>query len=190
MRPHPDLGRRGAICPYLEQATAYGRVSLSVIGVASRADFDRLREAAAGALERVRGAAQAGGRYESNLFVPYGPDPVLLVDAVVTVQGQLRAEAIGGGRMIGEFLPGHPAEGIRNPRFRPLDSPRPVLGVRTMVDTDVLFLSLPSIPPKDRRNFLDSWFRYFGSEASETLAAVYANARRALDADPSAAVRA
>jgi Domain of unknown function (DUF6875) len=185
MRPAPDLGRKGAVCPYLDQAAKVGRVSLNVVHVEDEHDFQRLAATAADWLERIRGAAEADGKYESVLFLPVGaPDPVL-VDCVTRVQRELRARALDRGCMVGEFFPGHPMPGIHNPAFRPLTSPRPILGIRTMVDTDILFLSLPS-DADDRRRGIQAWFRFFADRAAPGLLNVYERARRELGTETGA----
>jgi uncharacterized protein DUF6875 len=183
MKPDPMLGRRGAVCPFLDQATKYGRISLNVIHLDGPEDFGRLRAAAADWLPRIRSAADSDGRSESVLFLPVGAEPAVLVDAVTQVQRELRCEAIRRGCMVGEFFPGHPMPGIHNPEFRPLNSPRPILGIRTMVDTDVLFLSMPAIPAAERARFLPTWHRFYGAVAAPALLDVYERARRGLDND-------
>lgn len=161
MQPHPSLGRRGAVCPFLEPATKAGRVSLNVVAVESRAAFERLRSVAADSLRRIVHAGDRGGRYESVLFIPVGTDHTALVGAVTWVQQELRAEAVDRGCMVGEFFPGHPAPGVHSAEFRPLQSPRPILGIRTMVDTDILFLGSPGLPAEQRQHGVEAWHRFF-----------------------------
>jgi hypothetical protein len=182
MKTDPDLGRKGAVCPYLDQATKVGRVSLSVVQVEGAADFQRLAVTAAEWLGRIRGAAEAEGKYESVLFLPVGAPDVVLVDCVTTVQRELRDRAVDRGCMAGEFYPGHPMPGIHSPGFRPLDSPRPILGIRTMVDTDILFLSLPSDAGQRRRG-AEAWFRFFGASAAPGLRDVYERTLRELEGE-------
>ena len=45
------------------------------------------------------------------------------------------------GLMIGQFYPGCDEAGIRNPDFRPLQSPIPLLAIRHMVNSDFPFLA-------------------------------------------------
>jgi hypothetical protein len=182
MKPHPMLGRKGAVCPYLDQAVKYGRVSLAVIHLDTDDGRQRLRAAAGDWLARIHNAADRDGRYESVLFIPVGADRGALIDAVSRVQQQLRGEATRRGCMVGEFFPGHPMPGIHNPRFRPLDSPRPVLGIRTMVDTDVLFLTMPDEEHvAERRRSLEAWHRFFADDAPRALLDVYRRAEQEWD---------
>jgi hypothetical protein len=92
--------------------------------------------------------------------------------------------------MIGDFLPGHEGPGLHNPSFRPLDSPWPLLGIRTMVEADILFLGSPDIPPADRRAFTDAWQGFFAGRASRRFASAYERCRDELDrAEPQAPSR-
>lgn len=182
MKTDPGLGRKGAVCPYLDQATKVGRVSLDVVQVEGAGDCERLAGIAAEWLTRIRGAAEAGGKYESLLFLPVGAPDAILVDCIKTVQQQLRDRAIDRGCMVGEFYPGHPMPGIHNPDFRPLTSPRPLLGIRTMVDTDILFLSQPSDPVQRRRG-IRAWFGFFGAIAPPGLLSRYERTLRELDTE-------
>lgn len=184
MKPHPDLGRNGAVCPYLDSATKAGRVSLNVVHVDSESAFPRLAATAADWLDRIRGAGDTDGSYESVLFLPVGaPDPVL-VECVRSVQRQLRVRAVERGCMAGEFFPGHPAPGVHNPDYRPLAAPWPVLGIRSMVESDILFLGQRSEAVKEWRHGVETWHRFFARRAAPQLLDAYWRAKSELDAEP------
>lgn len=187
-RPHPDLGRRGAVCPFLETAMKNGRVSVSVVHIDTEADLRRLRTAAYDGLDRVERVVHAGEPPIAVLFVPVGADADLLVAAVRSVQAELREDAIGRGCMIGDFSADNTTPGVRNPQFRPLTSPAAILGVRPMVEADILFLGAPEIPPQQRLNGAEQWFRWFGGTAPAGLVEAYQQVRTEVSRDPLDAV--
>jgi hypothetical protein len=173
MRPHADLGRKGAVCPFMDLAMKNGRVSWSTVQLDSAADTDRLLSAAREGLDRiVRTLHEPEQRSSAALFLPLGA-PDLVKQATESVQQALRGEALARGCMIGDFSPGNTTPGIHNPRFRPLDSPVTILGVRRMVDTDLAFLATPDMPAPDRLAGAARWYAVFGTSASEPLLARY-----------------
>jgi hypothetical protein len=64
--------------------------------------------------------------------------------------------------MIGEFWPGHTMPGLHNHSFRPLAAPVPMLAIRHMVVSDLLFLSGPHIPPVTQVSLLADYERNLG----------------------------
>ncbi|MCE0446762.1 hypothetical protein LT493_25845 [Streptomyces tricolor] len=156
-RPHAELGRKGAVCPFMEQSLKLGRAALSSVDVSGPRGQRRLETTARSALARLGEDAAGDNVYNAFVMVPVGTDESTRAAIVLDVQQELKAEAIAAGKMVGEFFPGHPMPGIHNPSFRPLAAPHPLLAVRTMVITDILFLVFPSIPPADRLAYLDVW---------------------------------
>lgn len=55
-------------------------------------------------------------------------------------QRRLKERSIAMGLMIGQFYPGCEEPGVRNPEFKPLQSPLPLLAIRYMVGSDLPFL--------------------------------------------------
>lgn len=176
-RPHADLGRKGAVCPFMEQSLKLGRAALSSVDVSGPRGQRRLETTARSALARLGEDAAGDNVYNAFVMVPVGTDESTRAAIVLDVQQELKAEAIAAGKMVGEFFPGHPMPGINNPSFRPLAAPHPLLAVRTMVITDILFLVFPSIPPADRLAYLDVWHSRFGDSAVAPWAQLYETSR-------------
>ncbi|MEU6671566.1 DUF6875 domain-containing protein [Streptomyces sp. NPDC046727] len=176
MQPHPDLGRKGAVCPFMDRAMKHGRVLVNPVRIGAESDVPRLRAATREWLGRIRNASHGGEEYESVVFVPFGGDEDFLRETVTRVQAELRFEALEQGVMVGEFYPGHEASAIHNGEFRPLRSPRPILGIRSMVETDIYFLRLDTGSELDRRRCLAVWHRFFGTTAAEPLLSLYTEA--------------
>ena len=135
-------------------------------------------------------------------------------DAVATVAGTIRRKAdiaddgddygflsdyyaalcarLERGMMLGEFHSMNDSPGLRNPEFRPLRSPVPMLAIRLMVESDLPFMTRDQYTYEERAAFLRSYLYRLGSslkparfnEALEKLI-VAEVAMRAMAADAS-----
>jgi hypothetical protein len=69
----------------------------------------------------------------------------------------LKPEFVRDGLMLGEFHADNEQGGLHNPNFRPLRSSVPMLVIRSMVPSDIVFLSKPHDSPATRVDFLTSY---------------------------------
>jgi len=136
--PHPEVGRAGPVCPFVAPSLAGGHMWLTATA-APRPD-DALLDRA---LARLR-----------DWFVDdFDDDPLKTVlvffpeletaaasELVERTQRRRLADFVDQGLMLGQFYPSCDAPGLWNPRFRPLRSPVPLVGMRHMVPTDLPFL--------------------------------------------------
>ncbi|MDI3403254.1 DUF6875 domain-containing protein [Streptomyces cavernicola] len=136
---HPDLGRDGPVCPYtvraLEREALYGVVwpyPVSEVG-----ELTRIMRGYVHWFDRSCGADADHALLAAFPTVPRSRQAELIEGT----QRQLKTSVAQQGLMIGEFHDGPPsAPGVRNPAFRPLRSPVPLLAVRHMVRSDHVFL--------------------------------------------------
>lgn len=175
-RSHPELGRKGAVCPFMEQSLKLGRTALSSVDISGSRGPKRLATTVRSALRRLGEGDAADDVYNAFVMVPVGADPDSCQELVLAVQQELKAEAVAAGKMVGEFFPGHPMSGIHSPEFRPLVSPHPMLAVRMMVVTDILFLTFPAIPAAERLAHLKVWYGLFGEQSAAPWAQLYERA--------------
>lgn len=140
--PHPELGRRGPVCPYAQGSIDRGRFYLAV-----RPGTPSTAEEVVRALEPYRAwFAELAPRERADavhtavlVLFPDAHDRLDLIDAAQRV---LKDAYVGDGLMIGEFHPGPPDKGgLWNPDLRPLAAPVPMLVIRHMVPTDLPFLA-------------------------------------------------
>jgi hypothetical protein len=170
-RPHPEVGRKGSVCPFVPVA-----LGLDTIWMAQVADATPTFEHISAIVTEYR-----------NIFLETeptsGPDamnkaflvvfPSLAVDgadgaAVVDkVQASLKKYFVEMGLMLGEFHAANQTPGLRNPDFRPLRSPIPMLAIRHMVESDLPFLIRQSYPPSLRASFLRSYLFRMGGVLNE-----------------------
>jgi hypothetical protein len=138
--PHPELGRQGPVCPFTAPSI---NKELFWVGCVDRPDLtaDDIERTVAGMVTEFH-----------HLPPTEGPDAllktILILFPTVTVynmideaQRRLKKEFVAMGLMIGQFYPGCEEPGIRNPQFRPLQSPLAILAIRHMVSSDFPFLT-------------------------------------------------
>jgi prolyl-tRNA editing enzyme YbaK/EbsC (Cys-tRNA(Pro) deacylase) len=158
--PHPELGRQGPVCPYVQTSM---EKRLFLLAVCPGRDLDGAR-----IVETVM-------RYRDwflEIEPCSGPDALLktililfpeiplcdvsrLIDATQEV---LKPEYVKKKLMIGEFHPLPPQKGgLWNPDFRPLRAPVPMLVIRHMVPTDFAFL-------KSEKSFVTAYLDIYGDQ--------------------------
>jgi hypothetical protein len=167
MRPNPELGRSGPVCPYMPKAMGLNRVAFVVVRTAGRTDDEV--DAVIAQFRRVFLAMEpiSGPESLEKAILIILPD-VSEEDAPVMVDEthrRLKAEFVASGLMIGKFHPANGQGGLHNPGFRPLRSPIPLLAIRHMVDSDLPFLNRSEDPVPDRIKFLESYEQRFEGAA-------------------------
>jgi hypothetical protein len=192
-RHDPELGRDGVVCPFMSRSLRRGLLRIESFDAANgeEAFRDRVLGLRDALLER---SASAGDdrMYLASVVVPYGRPDRVITRQIEGVQSALKPEFVNHGMMIGEFWPGHAMPGLHNQSFRPLASPVPMLALRHMVVTDLLFLSAPHVPPATQVSLLADYERHLGPgltgrwrarchEAMATAQAAVRKARKAAE---------
>ncbi|QUQ64345.1 DUF6875 domain-containing protein [Kutzneria sp. CA-103260] len=163
MRPNPELGRGGSVCPYLPKAMGLQRIALTVVHTAGRTDEDvdaviaRFRQVFL-EMEPVSGPESLEKAILVILPDVSEQDAPAMVDET---HRRLKADFVAAGLMIGKFHPASDQGGLHNPDFRPLRSPVPLLAIRYMVGSDLPFLNRPDDPVSDRVQYLTSYEQRF-----------------------------
>lgn len=162
-RPHPDVGRPGPVCPFAPAALALDTIWLAQIDD-STPDPARLTEVLAQYRDvfaeiEPRTGPSAINKTIMVVFPNMTTDAAALVD---DVQRELKPSFVELGLMLGEFHARNDTPGLRNPDFRPLRSPLPMLVMRQMVETDLPFLRRSIDEPQTRVAYLRSYLRRLG----------------------------
>ncbi len=178
-RPHPKLGRPGAVCPFVPHSLKSNSIRLAVI---------RTKYLYPEQLEEIV------GRYKdiflkmevkeqelaiNKAFLLIFPD-VHIEDAcklIDSVQQKLKPLFVESGLMIGEFHKRNETPGMHNPDFRPLRSPIPLLAIRFMVEADLPFLLTPA-DPRLRIRYLEAYLKCFDNKFTDETK--FRNAHQAL----------
>jgi hypothetical protein len=180
-RPHPELGRPGAVCPFVEPALRAGTVrTRTVRGIApdrAREELHALADDLADELDATDWAHSNRTLHTAVAVLPDLPRPLwrLLDEA----QAELKPALARRGLMLGQFHPDCPEPAARNPRFRVSRSPLPLLAMRRMALHDVLFLHRdPVLFAEYRRRFGDRYAR--GAAVDPLFRQVYEEAEQAM----------
>lgn len=189
VRPHPDLGRDGVVCPFMGRALKRDRVKLFPFD-ATAGDRALAERALRLRPELQRQAEEAGPdrNYVVFFIVPYGlPDPELKA-MTERVHTALKPQWIELGLMLGDFWPDHETAGLHSPVFRPFASPTPLLGMRHIVVPDLTFFIAPDVPPAQQLTYIGHFRRIFGDQLTggwlDRANAAEAAARAALAGRP------
>ncbi|HWN42413.1 MAG TPA: YbaK/EbsC family protein [Thermoanaerobaculia bacterium] len=164
-RPHPELGREGAVCPFVQASMDK---QLFLLSVCPGRDFEQ---------EEVVARVMRYRDYFLDLEPRSGPESLLktllilfpdipLADVprlIDTTQERLKPEYVKKGLMIGEFHAIPPAKpGLWNPDFRPLRCPVSMLVIRHMVSSDFAFL-------RGERDFVAAYLDNYGDQVPPHL---------------------
>lgn len=160
-RPHPDLGRPGAVCPWTQPSLNRRLLWQAVI----EGDIEEA-EVVESSLRRYRDwfldldpTDPFARRFKTILVLFPDIDASRADELIDAVQLRLKPSFVSEGMMVGQFHAACPEPGLRNPAFRPLRSPVPMLAMRFMVETDKPFL-------EHSPELLATWTRLFGVRAS------------------------
>ncbi|ARV62798.1 hypothetical protein BZZ01_01500 [Nostocales cyanobacterium HT-58-2] len=162
-KPHPDVGRPGALCPFVPPSLKLNSLWMRVI----RSKGLDIQQIAAIVLPYL------------NIFLELEPTekPTALNKAIVfifpdvetedapkiidVVQKKLKLFFVDAGLMIGEFHNLTESPGLHNPNFRPLRSPIPLLVIRPMTEADLPFMQNTD-DPHLRIRYLEAYLKHYG----------------------------
>lgn len=140
--PHPQLGRRGPVCPYTRPSMENNTFLLAWAGgehdlASIEATVERYRRWFLELREQLDGAREQ--HLLTILVVLPGIDRTDSgpLDAL---QAGLKDAFVRAGLMVGQFHPRCEQSGLWNEEFRPLRAPVPLLAIRQMVSSDLPFL--------------------------------------------------
>ncbi|MEV4221104.1 DUF6875 domain-containing protein [Nonomuraea sp. NPDC049725] len=172
-RPHPELGRKGPVCPYAQTSLDRGTFYLAVCpGEPDAAQVAEVLDGYRSWFQRL--VAPEGVSPQFRTILVLLPDlPVDRAPAVIdAAQLALKTRYVEAGLMVGEFYPGPPPKhGLWNPDFLPLGAPVPLLAVRHMVASDFPFL-------KDDPAHAAAYLERFGERPPAPLREAVAAARQ------------
>lgn len=169
-KSHPELGRSGPVCPFVPTALEMGLLYVLVFpDVDAKTPSETIRTLILDQRDKFLAMEPRHGntaQFKSFLMLfPNLPSPHAhhIID---TIQASLQDEFCEKGLMIGEFHPGPPDKrGLWNESFRPLDCPIPLLAIRHMVPTDILFL-------KEKSSLVAEYLRIFGDMVPSKFASM------------------
>ncbi len=163
-RPHPDLGRAGPVCPFTPMALELDTIWMTEVKDSTpdpQRIHDVIEECRKVFLEtEPRDGPMAINKVIMVVFSGLGPEAATWIDAM---QAKLKPNFVDVGLMLGEFHSRNDTPGLRNPDFRPLRSPIPMLVIRHMVESDLPFMKRDEDVPNVRIAYLRSYLRQLGT---------------------------
>lgn len=166
--PHRDLGRTGTVCPFVPEALELDTVWLTVVHT-SRAEREQVERVVAGGVDLFLGLEPRAGErslFKALLIIFPRIAQEEAADFIDGVQRRLKPVFVERGLMLGEFHRHNATPGIYNPAFNPLRSPVPMLAIRSMVESDLIFLTRDFDPPGLRVRFLTAYLERLGKKLS------------------------
>jgi hypothetical protein len=157
-KSHPNLGRTGAVCPYSGASIKKNLFRVAFVR-GNNLDHDKmvgLLDEIAAAFPILPPAAGPDSIYKAVVVVFPEVTDFGQIDAV---QAECKTTFVERGLMVGQFYPGHQQGGLRNPYFRALDGPFPMLAVRHMVVTDYPFL-------RENDTWMDAYVARFAPDST------------------------
>lgn len=143
-RPHPDLGRSGHVCPWVNASIRNERFLLTLTRHAHNnlsaveQTFLRLKRYF---LEEMQPRTGREAQLKTIVVLFTGLPPDEVPSIINGLHVRLKPQFVHDGLMLGEFFSKCEKEGLRNPKFRPLRSETPLIVIRSMVPTDIAFLA-------------------------------------------------
>lgn len=163
-QPHPQLGRDGAVCPYVSTAMEKGLFWLAAhrgqrpsvedvftVGITFRDWFLEI--------EPLQGG---DAQYKTILILFPDMQDQDAPDIIDQTYPLLKPAFVNKGLMIGQFHLLSHEPGAWNPRFHPMRSPVPLLAMRSMVAHDILFLT-------QEEQFVRAYLKAFGNRVPKRL---------------------
>ena len=161
-RPHHGLGRSGEVCPWTRRTIDLGRLELVPISSTDGAEVDAILETLKDRFVSAESPKTTDVGFRSIVAVFHRLDPAAAAEFIVAAHARSKPAFLDRGLMLGEFYPTCDKPGLRNPTFRPLRSPVPLLVVRQMVEPDIEFLL-------DKDEFVESYLRIHRGRGLERL---------------------
>ncbi len=142
MQPHPDLGRRGAVCPFVQpahEAKALHFCALDV-GEMSFDVFIEIMMRLPSLYNRVAGSLPERPDLLSLCVFPRNLRAELHYKLIDCAHSMLRPFYMSAGLMLGEFHPQSAARGVHSKIIFPLRSDVPMFVIRSITMHDILFI--------------------------------------------------
>jgi heptaprenyl diphosphate synthase len=142
MRPHEQLGRPGAVCPFVTQALATDQVWMAACTLGPEPDLDTMSQALEQAAVSFRDLTGTPGEGSlASLIVAFedlGREHWHLIDEG---HSSTKTRFVSTGLMLGQFHPRCEAGAAHNPDFPVNRAPVPIIVIRNMAVHDILFLA-------------------------------------------------
>lgn len=141
-RPHKDLGRAGPTCPFVRPSLDRNSFWLTAVegSAPSPAALERMVLGYRDWFLELDPREGEDAQYKAILILLPDLAPADYAAVVDATQRKLKPDFIKQQLMIGQFHALSEEPGVRNPLFRPLKCPVPLLAIRSITSGDVVFM--------------------------------------------------
>ena len=163
-KPHPALGRAGAVCPFVPRALNMETIQMMEVSTQGLTQTE-LETLVKDCRETFLNQFPQQGKlsvYKALLLV-FSDIRNDECDIVDQIQHTLKPFFVERGLMLGEFHQFNQSSGLHNPDFRPLQSPVPMLAIRFMTEADLPFLSRMTDSPEVRVEYLKAYLNHMST---------------------------
>lgn len=170
MRPHPELGRKGAVCPFAKPAHEDEALWFCAFDAAGMA-FDAYIAALMRLpyfFDRVATTRSKPSELLSLAVFPIGLQSDAYYKFIDCAHAILKPFYMECGLMLGEFHPSSTVRGAHSPAFRPMRADVPLFVIRAMALHDALFIDSESTPVGMRVHELECYLRWNASRLAAT----------------------
>ncbi len=142
VEPHPDLGRKGPVCPWAK--ISYEKGLLTIDSSNTKPDHDELESYLLRKSSEFSAASKnypvEDREYLVSLIAMSEFSTEADAQLMDGVQASLKVEFMNNGLMIGQFHPFSTIGGLHNPNFRPFYCPVHCFAIRNMIAFDDTFI--------------------------------------------------
>lgn len=157
--PDPRLTRPGAVCPWVPHALGLKSLFLKIVRPEKleREEIKQILMACRDLFFQLE-PRDSNSIFKSIILIFPTISKADVPDLIEGTQRELKPLFTCKGLMLGEFYPGHKDPGVSmRGSFRPLDSPFPMLVIRTMVEGDLIFLTKEHESLENRVRFVTDY---------------------------------
>jgi hypothetical protein len=162
MRPHPDLGRTGAVCPFAQPSYETGSLYVASLDT-NDVSFETFVQIVLRLPESYK-AIQAASDTQPALFslVIFLPhlEREQYFRFVDLAHAMVKPLFMHAGLMLGEFHPDSIVTGAHSNRFYPMRSAIPAFVIRAMAPHDILFIDGSNSPTAVRIHELECYLAW------------------------------
>ncbi|MDE1181004.1 DUF6875 domain-containing protein [Paraburkholderia sp.] len=169
MEPHPDLGRRGPVCPFARPSHSEGSMVFCVWDVGNLG-FDLyidILKAIPDLYQRLLQTKKGQARIFSVCIFLTGLDESQYSHYIDEAHSQVKPDFMDAGLMLGEFHPLSTAGGAHSDSFRPMRSSVPMFVIRSISHHDILFIDRAGSSPEKSIRELSNYLFTIGATLTD-----------------------
>jgi hypothetical protein len=165
MQPHPDLGRKGPVCPFAQPAHDARAMHFCALD-AGEMSFDVFIDVmmrSTSFFSRVAGNMSGRSDLLSLCIFPRNLRAELYYKYIDCAHAMLKPFYMNAGLMLGEFHPLSAVRGAHSETICPMRSDVPIFVIRSIALHDILFIDRPSGALGMRVHELECYLRAVGN---------------------------